>query len=184
NHTGKVVAFDTLIPIIPSSDGKSTSNTLSMVGEYSNGTGYGGLELAGAASGISAPVDGVTATSPATTFTGVGPIDSGMAGVSHGNLELIHYQTYRSHLTYMWPGSHWANSAGYAATETLNLADFNGTTTGGILKYQYYYGNMMYLPLTWLRFALEWAQIKNTYNDPVNRYAYDNRIQFTTYLTF
>ena len=42
----------------------------------------------------------------------------------------------------------------------------------------------MYLPLTWLRFALEWAQIKNTYNDSNNRYAYDNRIQFTTYLTF
>ena len=38
------------------------------------------------------------------------------------------------------------------------MADFNATTTGGILKYQYYYGNVMYLPLTWLRFALEWAQ--------------------------
>jgi len=173
---GTVVAVDMLVPIIPSSDGKNPSNTLALTSEYSNGRGYGGLELAGATAGLAA--------ASAVSADGTNNLDSGMAGLDRGNIDLIHYQTYRSNLTYMWPGAHWANSIGYAATETLNLADFNGTTTGGILKYQYYYGNVMYLPLTWLRFALEWAQYKDTYNDPTNVHAYDNRIQFTTYLTF
>ncbi len=182
--TGKVVAFDALIPIIPSSDGKSTSNTLALTMEYSNGTGYGGLEVAGATGGIGAPTDG---TIGSTTTGGVGALDSGLAGVSKGgNLALIHLQTYRGNFTYMWPGSHFANSAGYAETDVLNMGDFaaGGTGSGEILKYQYYYGNVMYMPLTWLRFALEWAQIRNQYNDVANRNAYDNRVQFTTYLTF
>ena len=177
---GTVVALDVLIPIIPSSDGKNTSNTLSLTGEYSNGRGYGGLEVANASGGIGAVTDGVIGTS------GVGAIDSGLAGVSHGNLDLIHLQTYRSNLTYMWPGSHFANSIGFADTDVLNMGDYAAAAAGSgeILKYQYFYGNVMYLPLTWLRFALEWSQFKDTYNDPTNRYAYDNRIQFTTYLTF
>jgi len=176
--TGKVVALDALIPIIPSSDGKNTSNTLALTMEYSNGTGDGGLEVAGATGGIGAPGDGTIGT------TGVGPIDSGLAGISKGgNLDLIHLQTYRGNLTYMWPGSHFANSVGYADTDVVNMNDFTAAT-GQILRYQYMYGNVMYLPLTWLRFALEWAQIKNQYNDVANRNAYDNRVQFTTYLTF
>jgi hypothetical protein len=180
--TGKVVALDALIPIIPSSDGKSTSNTLALTMEYSNGTGDGGLEVAGAAGGLSAPGDGAIGT------TGVGPIDSGLAGVSKGgNLDLIHLQTYRGNFTYMWPGSHLANSLGYAETQVLNMSDFTPSASN-IDRYQYCYVNMMYLPLTWLRFALEWAQIKDTYtnqNTGTNdRYAYDNRVQFTTYLTF
>jgi hypothetical protein len=173
---GTVGAVDMLLPIIPSSDGKNPSNTLGLTAEYSNGRGYGGLELAGASADLAA--------ASAVSLDGATNLDSGIAGLSHGNLDLLHYQTYRSNLTYMWPGAHFANSIGYAATETMNLGDYNGTTTGGILKYQYYYGNVMYLPLTWLRFALEWAQYKDTYNDVANRYAYDNRIQFTTYLTF
>jgi len=172
---GTAVAVDLLVPIIPSSDGKSSSNTLGLTAEYSNGRGYGGLELAGASGGI-----GTAAADAAST---VNNLDSGMAGLSHSNLDLIHLQTYRSNLTYMWPGSHWANSAGYAATEVLNMGDYTPAATQ-ILKYQYFYGNVMYLPLTWLRFALEWAQYKDTYNTSVGTYAYDNRIQFTTYLTF
>ena len=177
--TGKVVAFDALIPIIPSSDGKSTSNTLSLTMEYSNGTGDGGLEVAGATGGV-----GQVTTDGTIGTTGVGALDSGIAGISKGNnLDLIHLQTYRGNFTYMWPGSHFANSAGYANTDFLNASDFTAAA-GQILRYQYYYGNMMYLPLPWLRFALEWAQIKDQYNDTANRYAYDNRVQFTTYLTF
>lgn len=177
NANGTVGAVDLLVPIIPSTDGKSTSNTLALTGEYSNGTGYGGLELAGATGGVGAPTDGTTATGVGAAF------DSGMAGTSHGNLDLIHFETYRGNLTYMWQGSHWANSLGYAATQTLNMGDFTAATTN-ILKYQYYYGNVMYLPLSWLRFALEWAQYKDTFNDAVSTHVYDNRIQFTTYLTF
>jgi hypothetical protein len=181
NANGTVVAFDALVPIIPSSDGKSPSNTLALTGEYSNGRGYGGLELAGATSGVPSPTDGTAATG---IVGPVGALDTGMTGSVNGVLDLIHFQTYRANLTYMWPQAHWANSVGYAETQALNLANY-GAGTGLISQYQYYYGNVMFLPLSWLRFALEWAQIKNTYaNDAANHYAYDNRIQFTTYLTF
>ena len=88
--------------------------------EYSNGTGYGGLELAGATGGLS------TGTGDGTIgSTGVGAIDSGIAGISRGgNLDLIHLQLYRGNFTYMWPGSHFANSIGYAETDVLNMGDF------------------------------------------------------------
>jgi len=180
NANGSVVAFDALVPIIPSSDGKSASNTLGLTAEYSNGRGDGGLEVAGATGGLAAFTD---------KTGGVGALDSGMASASAlGNLDLIHLQTWRSNLTYIWPGSHWANSVGYADTDVLNASDYTtaAIVTAGsqILRYQYYYGNVMYMPLTWLRFALEWAQYKDTYNTAVGTYARDNRIQFTTYLTF
>ena len=43
---------------------------------------------------------------------------------ANGNLDLIHYQTYRTNLTYMLPGAHWATSVGYAETQTLNMRDY------------------------------------------------------------
>ena len=183
NANGSVVAFDALIPIIPSSDGKNPSNTLSLVSEYSNGRGDGGLEVAGATGGLAAFTDISTAKGGSGAS-----LDTGLASASAlGNLDLIHLQTWRSNLTYMWPGSHWANSVGYAETQVLNMRDY-ATSTGNIDRYQYYYGNVMYLPLSWLRFALEWGQYKDTYTNQGtgtnDRYAYDNRIQFTTYLTF
>jgi len=189
NSNGTVVAVDALIPIIPSSDGKNPSNTLSLVGEYSNGRGYGGLELAGATGNLTTPADGTLGNTTTTPSTGVGAIDSGLASVSKGgNLDLIHIQTFRTNLTYVWPGAHWANSAGYADTQILNMADYVAAASN-IDRYQYFYGNVMFLPLTWLRFALEWAQIKDTYTNlgtgvTNDRYAYDNRVQFTTYISF
>jgi hypothetical protein len=172
---GTAVALDALVPIIPSSDGKNPSNTLSLTGEYSNGRGIGGLELAGATAGVATPTAAQLGTS--------GLLDSGIAGIVGGNLDLIHFETYRGNLTYVLPGAHWSTSAGYAAVETLNLADY-GASTALAPHMQYYYVNAMYMPLSWLRFALELAQTKDTYNDAVNTFAYNNRIHFTTYITF
>lgn len=176
NATGNAVAIDALIPIIPSKDGKDPSNTLGLTSEYSNGRGYGGLELANASAGITTVTDG-------TTATGDGALDTGMAGLSGLNIDLIHLATWRSNLTYMWPGAHWANSIGYAETQCFNVGQY-AVSTSDIYRYQYYYANVMWLPMSWLRFALQWGQYKDTYNDANNRYAYNNRIQFTTYLTF
>jgi len=98
-------------------------------------------------------------------------------------LDLPHFQTYRANLTYILPGAKWSTSGGYADVLGLNIADY-GANTALIPHMQYYYYNVMFMPLTWLRFALEFAQSKDTYNDADNRYAFNNRIHFTTYLTF
>ena len=176
--TGSAVAFDALVPIIPSSDGKDPANTMSLTGEYSNGRGIGGLELAGATAGVATPT--------AAQLGASGLLDSGIAGIVGGNVDLIHFQTYRTDLTYIYPRGKFSNSIGYADVQTLNMADYgSGAAALGFAPHmQYYYVNGMYMPLTWLRFALEWAQTKDTYDDSANRYAYNNRIQFTTYLSF
>jgi hypothetical protein len=177
SKNGSAVAADLLIPIIPSSDGKDPGNNLSLTAEYANGTGIGGLELAGLTGGISSVTDGV---SPAT---GVGSIDSGEAAVVGGQLDLPHFQSYRANLTYILPGARWSTSGGYADVLGLNMADY-GASTSLVPHMQYYFVNAMYMPLKWLRFALELAQTKDTYNDAANRFAYNTRIHFTTYITF
>jgi hypothetical protein len=175
-QTGQGYALDALIPIIPSKDGKDMSNNLSLTAEYSRATGVGGLELAGATAGISAP----SAAQLGTTS----PLDSGIAGINAlGRLELIDFQTARANLTYVLPNPKWAVSAGYAQVAPENLSDFTASTSY-ISKYVYGYAAVFYMPLKWLKFAGEYAEFKDTYTDPVNPDAQDNRIQFTTYVTF
>jgi hypothetical protein len=175
---GSAVAFDALVPIIPSKDGKDPSNNLSLIAEYMNGRGVGGLELAGATAGVPTPT--------AAQLGASGLLDSGIAGIVNGNVDLIHFQTYRGNLTYILPNAKWSTSAGYADVLALNINDYgSGAAALGYAPHmQYYYVNAMFMPLSWLRFALEFGQTKDTYNDPNNRFAYNNRIHFTTYLTF
>ena len=176
NQTGQGYALDALIPIIPSKDGKDMSNNLSLTAEYSNATGVGGLELAGANAGVTAP----TAAQMGTTS----PLDSGIAGINiKGSLELIQFETFRANLTYVMPSPKWAVSTGYAEARPDNIGDF-AASASCISLYQYYYGSLFYTPLQWLRFGLEYAEFHDTYTDLKAPNAQDNRIQFTTYLTF
>jgi type II secretory pathway pseudopilin PulG len=175
--TGQGAAFDFLVPIIPSSDGKSRDNTLIWAGEAAAGTGIGGLEYAGLALGV----PGVTAATPGAD----GAIDSGMGGLdSSGNFELLRVRVFRSHLQYSL--GKWAASIGYAQVEGRNLDRFSfGTNTNGLApKIQYGYVSAMYDPLAWLRFAGEVSQMRDTYDDPANRYATNNRYQLSAYFIF
>ena len=54
-----------------------------------------------------------------------GLLDSGIAGIVNGNLDLIHFQTYRGNLTYVSPNVKWSTSAGYAGCiDALNMSDY------------------------------------------------------------
>jgi hypothetical protein len=174
--TGTGYALDMLIPILPSSDGKDKANNLSLTAEYSNASGDGGLELAGATSGI-----GQVSGDPIVGF-----IDSGIAGLNlNKQAELIQFETLRGNLTYVLPNPKWAVSAGYAQTRCDNIGDFSVNAAGtGISQYQYYYGSAFYSPLKWIRFALEYAEFHDTYTSVTYSNAQDNRTQFTTYVTF
>lgn len=178
--TGEAVAFDVAVPIIPSSDGKDRSNTLIWMGEFMSGRGVGGLEY----SGLTLGVAGITAATPNAGTA----IDSGIAGINaDGNAELIGYRAFRTHLQYSLPGGKWAVSGGYAQVEGRNLDRFSATAAkrNAIApKIQYGYASLFYDPLSWLRLAGEWNQTRDTYNDPANRHAINNRLQLSTFFIF
>ena len=178
NPTGGAVAMDVLVPIIPSSDGKSRDNTLIWAAEGVTGRGVGGLEMAGLTFGV----PGVTA---AGSNAGTA-IDSGIAGVdtSGSNIQLIQMRAWRTHLQYSL--SKFSTSVGYAQVEARNLDRFAANAAAFALypKLQYAYVSVFYDPATWLRFAGEVNQTKATFNDPNNRYARNNRYQMSAYFMF
>ena len=175
---GEAATMDLFIPIIPSQDGKDKSNNLSLTGEIMSGRGVGGLEYSGLAMGVPAVTAAVAGTA----------IDSGIAGINaNGNLELVRYRALRSNLQYTLPGARWTASAGYAQVEGRNLDRFATSVAANNLlcpKIQYGYVSLFYDPLSWLRFATEFNQTRDTYNDPANRHAVNNRLQFTTFFVF
>jgi len=176
--TGGAVAFDVLVPIIPSSDGKDRANTLVWAGEIMSGAGVGGLEY----SGLSSGVKGISATTPNAGTA----IDSGIAGLNAtGNVELIRYRAWRTHVQYSL--KKWSASVGYAQVEGRNLDRFSFTTAAANAiapKLQYGYVAAFYDPTNWLRFAAEANQTRDTYNDPNNRFATNNRYQLTGFFLF
>ena len=180
NPTGGAIAVDLLVPIIPSSDGKSRDNTLVWAAEGVTGRGVGGLEMAGLTFGV----PGVTA---AGSNAGTA-IDSGIAGVntSGSNIELIQMRAFRTHLQYSL--AKWSASVGYAQVEGRNLDRFAAANTAAAFgispKLQYGYVSAFYDAATWLRFAGEVNQTKATFNDPNNRYARNNRYQLSAYFMF
>ncbi|MDD5629960.1 MAG: hypothetical protein PHU21_12910, partial [Elusimicrobia bacterium] len=115
-----------------------------------------------------------------------------------GGLSLLRYRAFRSHLQYALPGGKWAASVGYGQIETRNVGDFGkyaaasaqqaatDLTTGPLLspKTQFGYATVFYDALSWLRFCAELNQTRVTYTDAANRFAVNNRFQFTTFLIF
>jgi len=175
NTTGEAAAADVFIPILPSKNGKDSGNNLSATGEFSVGRGDGGLELIALTSGVPS----------VTSANGGTAIDSGIAGVNQdGNVELLRFRTFRYNLQYTLPGGRWTTSVGYAQAECLNLSRFSSTpaaAAGLAPKIQYQYAAVIYQPWSWLRFGAEVSQTRDTYNDPLNRYATNKRVQLTSY---
>ena len=186
NANGEAVAFDVFLPLLASKDGQDRSNTLSLTGEVLTGEGVGGLEYAGLTLGV----PGVTASTSTTARAGTA-LDSGIAGINgDGNLELIRVRVERVCLQYTFPNPRWALSAGYAEIDALNLRDFansNNTNGGGLgmtPKKQFGYVAAFYDPAPWLRLGAEFNQTVDTYNDPNNRHAINNRFQVTSFFIF
>jgi len=184
---GGAVAVDWFVPIIPSSDGHNRSNNLVWAGEAMSGSGVGGLEYAALASGVPA-----VAAATAGGIPGAGTaVDSGIAGVNNGGtLSLIRYRVFRTHLQYSLPGGKWAVSTGYAQVEGRNIGDFGiyaaKASTPALLapKIQYGYASLFYDPLSWLRFAGEFSQTRDTYANGYDRFAFNNRVQLSAFFLF
>lgn len=179
NANGEAVALDVFIPILPSKDGLDRSNNLSIAGEFMTGEGVGAVEVPGLTFGV-----------PATTTTGTA-LDAGLAGInSDGNVELLRFRAFRAHVQYTLPCPQWTVSVGYAQIEALNLDHFsnalnnNGNGVGFVPAIRYGYASLFWDPLPWFRAAGEFSQTVDTYNDPNNRHAYNNRFQINTFFLF
>ncbi len=178
NPTATAVAFDVLIPIIPSSDGKSAANNLAFVGEFTTGSGVGGVELSALTFGVPGPTAAQVGTA----------IDAGIAGVNaSGNLEAIRLRVFRGALSYTLPDPKWAVSAGYSQVEGRNLDRFGSTAAAAAAiapKLQYGFAAATYAPVDWLRLALQASRTRDTYNDAASRFAVNNRLQLSAFLVF
>jgi len=94
----QAVAADALIPIMGNTDVKSAGNSLSITGEYTNGTGYAD-SLVGYTGGLT----GATYTATTSSFNGTN-LDSGY-GIydANGNFNMIQFTTYNVALQYILP---------------------------------------------------------------------------------
>jgi hypothetical protein len=189
---GGAVAIDVLVPIIPSKDGQDRSNNLVWAGEALSGSGVGGLEYSGLASGVPA-----AQAAAGNGLPGAGTaVDSGIAGINNGGtLSLIRYRVFRTHLQYSLPGGKWAVSTGYSQVEGRNIGDFgayaaqvtsSGSPAPALLapKIQYGYASLFYDPLSWLRFAGEISRTRDTYANGSDRFAYNDRVQISAFFIF
>jgi hypothetical protein len=177
NPAAAAVAFDVLIPIIPSFDGKSAANNLAFIGEMVSGSGIGGTELTALNFGVAGPTAAQVGTA----------IDQGVAGVnSTGNLEPIRVRTFRGALSYTLPNPKWAVAAGYAQVEGRNLDRFSTPAAAAAIapKLQYGFANATYAPVDWLRLGAQASQARDTYNDAASRFAINNRLQFSVFFVF
>lgn len=177
--TGEAIAGDFSVPIIPSKDGKDKGNNLTWMGEGVEGTGIGGIELAGLTFGV---------PGAASSFGG-SSIDSGIAGYDNTaktNIELIKVRSARTHLQYVLPGGKVAVSAGYAQVDALNLDRFAAGAAALSLapKIQWGYVSAFWDAKSWLRFGAEANQDRDTYNDAANRHATNNRYQLSAFFIF
>jgi hypothetical protein len=182
---GGAVALDVFVPLIPSKDGQDRSNNLIWAGEAMSGSGVGGLEYSALASGVPAVTAAASNGNPGAGTA----LDSGIAGINNGGtLSLIRYRAFRTHLQYSLPGGKWAVSTGYSQVEGRNIADFaaSAAAAGALLapKIQYGYASLFYDPLSWLRFAGEFSQTRDTYANGYDRYAYNNRVQLSAFFIF
>lgn len=177
NANGTGVALDFTIPLLAPASG-TRANGLSLLGELVQGQGIGNVEMALLTFGV----PGVTAANGNTI------LDAGLAGVNaQGNVELIAMRSFRGQLSYVFPDPRWSSNVGYTQIEARNLSRFSSvrtTATQLAPKLQYGFVNVAYDPWSWLRLAVEFNQSRDTYNDPANRFAVNNRWQFSSFLRF
>jgi hypothetical protein len=176
--TGNAMGFAAFVPILPSRDGKDRANNLAFMGQILAGSGIGALELPFLTAGVPVVNSAVVGTA----------IDQGIAGTNAGgNVELVRFRSFRGAIQYTLPWDEWAAAAGYAQIEGRNLSDFSVTPAVAAAispKQQYAFVSLFYDPLAWLRFCGDFARTRDTYNDPLNRYTYNNRFQFSAFFLF
>jgi hypothetical protein len=184
HHPAGAFSFDTLIPVLASSDGKDVSNTLSLLGEFSLGTGYGD-EFAGWTGNLASPLNSAAAA-PSRNVNldaGIGDFDS------TGAFQLVNLRTFNTHLQYHLSAESrtWFN-LGYGQLYSSNigqLTNARGLTSSGSVPYdreEVLFGNVFHDLSQAIRVAFEYSYLRTRYTDGV--FGHNNRLQLTAWLRF
>jgi hypothetical protein len=175
---GQAIAIDTLIPIIPSSDGKSASNNLVLGGEFTMGEGDGDqfVQWTG----------GQANQGPAGKMN----LDPGIGGYdSANNMTLIKVQTWNVYLQYHLPENlrTWV-SAGYSQIFSANIGNIatsvaaNNLATAAYFQNEEYFANVSHDFTDHVRAGLEYEHINSNWVDGTT--SSDNRVQLSTWFIF
>jgi hypothetical protein len=174
-HGGEAVAVDLMVPILPASD-NSTANSLSLTGEFSEGTGYGD-SFPSWSGGLSQYPAGTTGLASSTN------LDAGQGGFdSSGGFSLVKLRTFNAQLQYHLPGEmHTFVTLGYAQLNAFGIGRFSSAVT------TYDQSSMMFLNVfhdctAQIRTALEFARFGTHYID--GQSVSDDRIQLNGYFRF
>jgi hypothetical protein len=173
-HLASAFALNGMIPIIASSDGKDTGNTLALSGEFTKGRGYGD-EFSGWSGNIAQ-----TAT-PASNLD----LDAGQGGFdTGGSFHLIELQTWNAQLQYHLPTEwHAFIDLGYGQLRSNNISSL--VPAGGKVAYdrsEVYYANVFHDITAHIRVAAEFDHFTTRYVDGIN--SQDNRYQLSTWIRF
>jgi len=171
------LAANALIPIIASSDGKDVSHTLTAVGEFTVGQGYGD-EFPSWSGGLAQ-----LSTAAAAPLN----IDSGVGGYnSNGTFELVKLRTWNTQLQYHFEGQTFM-TAGYGQLWSSNMGDF-AAGSGQTASKQYDRSEAKFVNLAHdftpqMRVAFEFDQFTTHYSAD-NSVNHDNRYMIATYFRF
>lgn len=178
---GSALAVDTLIPILASLDGKSSSNNLVFGAEYSIGQGDGD-QFSGWSGGQKNPIMQTAGDSQINLDGGIGGYDAA------NNFGLMKVQTWNVYLQYHLPESlsSWI-SVGYGQLDSSNVANFittnsNLASAAAYYKDQIYFANFAHDFTKQIRAGVEYAHMTTNYVD--GTLATDNRFQVSGWFIF
>jgi hypothetical protein len=176
------LAANVLLPIISSSDGKDTANTLTASGEFTAGRGYGD-EFTSWTGGLSQTYADVGATATTTNTN----IDPGLGGYNQsGEFDLVKLRTFNAQLQYHFIGKSFA-TLGYGQLYSSNISEFVGAP--GVKSAAIYdrievkFINFGHDFTEHLRMALEFDHFNTHYVSDDSTH-FDNRYILATYLRF
>lgn len=173
HQSGEAIATDIQIPILESHD-KDLSNSITLTGEFTYGTGYGD-EFSNWTGGL--PQLSTASNPPATTN-----LDPGLGGATQaGGFALVDLQTFNGQLQYFLNNTQWF-TIGYAQLSSSNMAQF--IPSAGIYdKTEVYFVNAAHDFTPHVRVALEAAQFVTHYLSDLSR-ARDNRVILSGFFRF
>lgn len=181
HYTGHALAMDTLIPVIPSRDGKDPSGTLVVGAEMTTGSGDGD-QFDSWTGNMKSPINLGAATAPYNSTA----LDAGIGGFDANNgFFLIDVKTYNLYAQYHLPGDSKAwISGGWGQLYSDNVANVSaaGFASTGYNREQVGFANVMKDFTDQIRLGFEYAQIRTTYLDGMT--AHDNRYQLSAFFIF
>ncbi len=177
--SGSGLAVDMSIPVLPSSDGKETANTLTLTGEMSAGTGY-----ADAFPSWTGGLPQLPAGSGAANATNLDGGQGGYLTADPTSFQLVKLQSWNAQLQYHLPGD-------CASFVTLGHSELSASNLDVLLlatqataykKVSMNFVNVFHDFTAQIRGAVEYAKFTTTYLDDVT--ASDDRYQVSAYFRF